>query len=155
MDLTGALGAKQSKGSGKTGEIRDGVLKKTGKTPVEQAVAQFVFELAEGPVFEVFEHHATQQAVGGDSGPAEIFGTKTPPAQFFGAEAQQLVVLEQQLDFVEGDVLDGGHLFGESEEEQGRLPVSVAYHYLIDIIDYVKNDNKKAMPKEESLTLIF
>ena len=135
MNLTGALGAKQSKGPGKTGEIGDGVFKKAGKAPVEQAVAQFVFEFAEGPAFEVFEHDAAQQAVGGDSGPAEIFGTKTPSAQFFGTKRQECVVLEQQVDLVEGDVLDGGHLFGESEEEQRRLPVGVAYNYLIDIID--------------------
>src|SRR6266704_1829905 len=80
MDLTGALGAKQSKGSRKARVIGDGIFKKTGEAPVEQTVPQFVFELAEGPAFEMFEHDAAQQAVGGNSGPAKIFGTEAPSA---------------------------------------------------------------------------
>ena len=135
VNLTSALGAKQSEGSPEAGVIGDRIFKKAGKATVEQTVPQFVFQLAKRPAFEVFEHDAAQQSIGSDSGPTKVFGTEAPPAQFFRAEAQELVVLEQQVDFIEGDVLDGGHLLGEGEEEQRRLPDGVTYHYLIDIID--------------------
>jgi hypothetical protein len=88
MNLTSALGAKQPKGSREAGVIWGGIFKKASEAPVEQAVPQFVFELAEGPALEVFEYDAAQQPVGGDSGPAKVFGAKTAAAQFFRGQPQ-------------------------------------------------------------------
>src|SRR6266404_1909346 len=134
MNLTSTVGPKDCKSPRKTREIRDGIFKEASKPSVEQAVAQFVFEFPEGPAFQVLEDDTAQQTIGSDSRPAKILRTKASPAQLLGSQLQQFAVLQKCIQLVEGYVLDGRHLFSESEIEQRGLSVGAADHYLIDVI---------------------
>src|SRR2546427_12630948 len=120
MDLTGALRSKEGESPGKTREVRDGIFEEASKPPIEQAVAQFVFEFSEGPALQMFEHDAAQQTIRSNAWPAKVLGTEAPSPKFIRGQLQQLAVLEQFIEFIEGNVLDGGHFFGESEVEERR-----------------------------------
>src|SRR2546427_4532201 len=79
MDLTGALRSKEGESPGKTREVRDGIFEEASKPPIEQAVAQFVFEFSEGPALQMFEHDAAQQTIRSNAWPAKVLGTEAPP----------------------------------------------------------------------------
>ena len=128
MYLTGAVWSEEGKGSGKAGEIRDGVLEEAGKAPVEQAVAQFVFEFSKGPTLQMFKDDTAQQTIRGDSWPSKVLGTQAPAAELLRSQLQESAVMQQCIQFVQGHVLDGGHLFGEGEVKQRRLPGGAADH---------------------------
>ena len=76
----------------------------------------------------MFEHDATQQPIRGNPRSAKILGAQAPATQLLGSQFQELAIPEQFIELIEGNVFDGGDLFGESEVKERGLPGSGADH---------------------------
>ena len=114
---------------------------KAGEAPIKQIGAQLLFEPSKRPAFEMLEHNAAQQTVGRDGGAPKIHGALAAARQCQRASGYQPRIIEQQINLAQGRVLKAGEFFEESKAEERRLALKGSNHYLIDILDYVKNRN--------------
>src|SRR5882672_572932 len=121
MHLPGQIFSKQSEGAGETGEIRNGILVKAGKTAVKQAGPQFPFQSPERPVLEMLEDQAAQEPVWSDGRASEIKGALAAFGQGLFGQIQKLGILEDGVEGIEQIIGDGGGLFREGEIEQRGL----------------------------------
>ena len=77
-----------------------------GEAPVNQVTAQFAFQLAEAPAFQVLEHTATQQAIGGDAGATGAGGPGTARGQALAHQLDELGVVQERVDGLEQIVFE-------------------------------------------------
>ncbi len=76
----------------------------------------------------MLEDNAAQQTIWSNAWPAKVLGPQAPSPKLLRSQRQQLGVLEQFIELIEGNVLDGGHFLGKCEVEERRLPGCGANH---------------------------
>src|SRR5215469_18964629 len=70
MNLFGDRRTEQGEQATEGAEVGRGLGVVVGEAAVDQVAAQFAFQIAEAPAFQVLEHAAAQQAIGSDAGAA-------------------------------------------------------------------------------------
>ena len=87
MNLGGDGRTKQGKAAAEDGELRGEVGIEVGEAAVHQVAAQFPFQSAEAPAFQVLHDTAAQQTIGGQ---APATGTSRAGATFGQTLADQV-----------------------------------------------------------------
>ena len=118
VDEFGAFAAKKSEGARETGKIGNGILKETGKAPIEQTGAQFAFELPKGKSFEMLEDHAAQEPVWSNAFASALSGARAAGREGLSAQSEQLRVIQEAIDPLEERVVDGSGFFEEGKGEE-------------------------------------
>jgi hypothetical protein len=135
MNLLREWRIEQRKQAAKGTEVGRSFRVVVGEASIDRIRAQFAFQLAEAPAFQMLQHTAAQQPVGGDAGAPGAVGFRAPAGQALPYELHERRVVEERIDGVEQVVFQQRGLLSQGEIEEPGLVLGRRYDNILDYID--------------------
>lgn len=113
--------------------LRDPGFVEARELAVQEALANLVLQLTEGPVHEVLESAAPEQSIGSDALAARLGRELVAHTKARAHELDQFLVIQLNIEGVELIVLDEGGLLTQGQIQERSLSVDRSNHYRTSI----------------------